>query len=425
MAEAPKVSITPLLKKLIDPYSGAATSDEIAAGLALIFDNQLSQTQCASLLTLLQSTGRGWDSEVVAKCATQMRAAADQVDRRQLRKTVQTWERHEGSYMGGLCDHVGTGGDGHETFNVSTTASIIASAMLMVCKHGAKSSSSKSGSADALQAISPRSPAIEKVKATNLVKAFERRSFVFLFAQAFHPGMRHVASIRKELGFRTIFNILGPLANPVDSLIEARVCGVANRTLGPIYAEALRMNGARKALVVCGAEDLDEISCAGKTYCWRLREQPNPEFRGPKNQEDENYTTSDEEAPPRNLVEIEEFTLEPQDFGLPVHPLHEVLPGRLPHENAETLIKLLEDQLPPNDPVLDFVLMNAAALFTISGICDTDVTSMGEGDSGIVEKETGPGGCRWKEGVRRARWAIQSGAARASLERYIEFTNDG
>ncbi|KAA6411112.1 MAG: anthranilate phosphoribosyltransferase [Lasallia pustulata] len=123
--------------------------------------------------------------------------------------------------------------------------------------------------------------------------------------------MKHVAPIRTDLDYRTIFNILGPLANPVEGAIEARVVGVSHKDLGPVFAEALRLRGAKKTMVVCGAEDLDEISCAGKTYCWRLIERPNPAFCGPKNEEDEDYTTSDEEAPPRMLVKMEEFELDP------------------------------------------------------------------------------------------------------------------
>ena len=423
MTDTSHVSIAPLLKQLLDPSIGPATSDEIAAALALVFDDRLSHIQCASLLTLLHSTGRGWEPEVVAKCASQMRAAGVRVDRKLLREAVQKRELKEGTYMGGLCDLVGTGGDGHSTFNVSTTASIVASSLLLVSKHGAKASSSKSGAADMLQAISLKAPKIEAITAEAVPHAYEKGNYAFLFAPTFHPGLRHIATVRKELGFRTIFNILGPLSNPVDSSLEARVCGVATRNLGPVYAEALRLSGAKKALVVCGAEELDEISCAGKTYCWRLREKPNPEFRGPRNQEDEDFTTSDEEAPPRSLVEVEEFELRPADFGLPAHSLDQVLPGRMPNENAEVLIKMLKNELPDDNPILHFVLMNAAALFVISGICDSDTSRMGDGDCGNVVKEVGPGDGRWKEGVRRARWAVETGAALRSLNQYIDYTN--
>ncbi len=418
------VSISPLLNKLVGESNTHIPADDIAAAFELIFEDQLSAVQCSSLLTILHSSKKDREPLIIAKCAERMREAASQVDRKALREILRSRGRKEGSYRGGLCDIVGTGGDGHSTFNVSTTASICASSLLLLSKHGNRASSSTSGSADLLQAIQPRAPNIEAVTSMTLPDIYRSTNYAFLFAPKFHPGMRHVAPIRKDLGFRTIFNLLGPLTNPVEGAIEARIVGVAERSLGLIFAEALRMSGARKALVVCGAEELDEISCAGKTYCWRLVERSNPAFRGPKDEADEDYTTSDEEGEPRMLVEIETLELEPSDFGLSVHPLTEVSPGKLPHENAEMLMKLLNNQLPRNNAVLDFVLLNTAALFVVSGICDADESSMGHGNDEKVIRDTGPGGLRWKEGVRRARWAIESGEALASLKGFIKASND-
>ena len=418
------VSIAPLLKSLTGSSSSHVSPDEIASALALIFENRLSAVQCSSLLTILHVLKLDRKADVIAKCASCMRDAATQVDHRSLREMVRKRGRKEGSYKGGLCDIVGTGGDGHSTFNISTTASILASSLLLLSKHGNRASSSTSGSADLLQSISPKAPNIEAVTSSTLFQVYEKTNYAFLFAPKFHPGMRHVAPIRKDLGFRTIFNILGPLANPVEGVIEARVVGVPQRDLGSVFAEALRISGARKAMVVCGAENLDEISCAGKTFCWRLIERPNPAFRGPKNEEDEDYTTSDDEAPPRTIVEIEEFQLEPADFGLSNHPLSEVSPGKLPKENAELLVRMLKNKLPPDDPVLQFVLINTAALFVISGVCDADSSDMGNGDAGNVITERGPGGGRWKEGIRRARWAVESGEAFKSLNGFIQVTNN-
>lgn len=143
--------------------------------------------------------------------------------------------------------------------------------------------------------------------------------------------------------------------------------------------------------------------------------RPNPNFKGGRDEEDDNYTTSDEEGEPRLKTVIEEFDLHPRDFGLPVHPLSEVSPGRLPKENAETLMRLLRGELAHGDAVLDFVLMNAAALFAVAGVC--------EGADGQVIAERGPGGLRWKEGVRLARWAVDSGRALQALERFVEATH--
>ena len=417
------VSIAPLLNALMAHGSEAITPDEVASALALIFENRLSPVQCASLLTILHFSKLDLESRFVAKCAARMRDAASQIDYKSLREIVRRRGRKEGSYRGGFCDIVGTGGDGHSTFNVSTTSSILGSSLLLLSKHGNRASSSKSGSSDLLQSIRPKAPNIEATTSFTLSKVYEKTNYAFLFAPRFHPGMRYVAPIRKDLGFRTIFNILGPLANPVEAAIEARVVGVARRDLGPVFAEALRLSGAKKALVVCGAEQLDEISCAGKTFCWRLLECSNPDFRGPKNKEDEDYTTSDEEAPPRTIVKTEKFELHPSDFGLPAHPLSDVLPGKSPEENAELLMRLLRNKLPQDHPVLHFVLINTAALFVISGVCDADASSMGDGDTSDVITEVGPGGGRWKEGVRRARWAVESGEALKSLQGFIDITN--
>ena len=419
----PSISIAPLLNALMAHGSDTITPDEVASALALIFENRLSPVQCASLLTILHFSKLDLESKFIAKCASRMREAASQVDYKALREIVRRRGRKEGSYRGGFCDIVGTGGDGHSTFNVSTTSSILASSLLLLSKHGNRASSSKSGSSDLLQSIRPKAPVIEATTSSTLIQVYEKTNYAFLFAPRFHPGMRHVAPIRKDLGFRTIFNILGPLANPVEAAIEARVVGVARRDLGSVFAEALRLSGAKKAMVVCGAEELDEISCAGKTYCWRLVERPNPDFRGPKNEEDEDYTTSDEEAPPRTIIETEKFELHPSDFGLPAHPLSDVSPGKSPDENANLLMKLLRNELSQDDAVLHFVLINTAALFVIAGVCDADSSSMGHGDSGDVITEVGPGGGRWKEGVRRARWAVESGQALKSLQGFIDVTN--
>jgi anthranilate phosphoribosyltransferase len=314
------------------------------------------------------------------------------------------------------CDIVGTGGDSHNTFNISTTASVMASSLLLIAKHGNRASTSKSGSADLLQSTKPKAPVLDNIDPSTLAAVYSQTNYAFLFAPVFHPGMRYVAPIRKELGWRTIFNLLGPLSNPVDSglssntlistheqdsLLEARVIGVARRDLGPSFAEALRLSRARKAMVVCGDEELDELSCAGPSHCWWLaKHQPN------------------DKEPSVNY-----FQLQPSDFGFPTHPLTDVRPGREPAENAETFLRILEGDLAKDDPLMHFVLINTAALFVVSGICEANTSNMGPGDDGEVIAERGPGGGRWKEGVRRARWAIKSGAARGEWERFTAATH--
>ncbi|KAL8794512.1 MAG: hypothetical protein Q9195_002985 [Heterodermia aff. obscurata] len=414
------ISISGLLKEL--KSSSSIHEKDIAAAFSLIFDNSLSTIQCSSLLSLLGLSGRDQEPLVLAACAKRMREAAAQIDQGSLRKVIRTRGRRAGSYRGGLCDIVGTGGDGHSTFNVSTTASILGSSLLLIAKHGNRASSSTSGSADLLQAIAPNAPDIEAVTAATLPRIYEKSNYAFLFAPKFHTGMKHVATIRKELGFRTIFNLLGPLANPVEGLIEARIVGVAQQDLLPIFAKSLRLSGADKVLVVCGAENLDEISCAGITHCRRVYKRHNSKSNGISVNQEEDDSTSDEEGKSKAIAEIDQFALRPTDFGLPSYPLSKVSPGKLPQENAKTLMKLLRNELPKDDPVLVFVLINTAALFAISGICDADVSDMGHGDDGHVIRETGPGGLRWKEGVRRARWAIESGQALASLNAFVETT---
>ncbi|KAL9587301.1 MAG: hypothetical protein Q9212_000348 [Teloschistes hypoglaucus] len=402
-----------------DLRSGNAQPEHIANIIYMILSYEVSdEAQIVSFLTLLSSSGLDRKPEVVARCAQGMRRQASCVDQQSLLKIVES-RRGEGSYKGGFCDLVGTGGDGHSTYNVSTTASILASSLLLVSKYGNRAASSNSGSADLLQAIKPQPPVITSMTAETLPGLYERSTYAFLFAQAFYSGLRIVAPIRKKMGTKTIFNLLGPLTNPIHGNIEARVVGVAQTNLGLLFAEAMKINGAKKTLVVCGQEQLDEISCAGKTSCWRIIERPNPASDEPKSKEDTDLAINGKDGQPRTLVDIQQFTIEPSDFGLQRHQLSEVSPGKNAEDNAAILMRLLRNELPRDDPVLEFVLLNAAALFAISGICDGDTSDMGHGDSGKVILETGPGGLRWKEGVRRARWAVESGRALASLEAYI------
>ncbi|KAL4892154.1 glycosyl transferase [Aspergillus ambiguus] len=419
-----QVSIAPLLQRLAYPAESLppVEASEIAAAFALIFEDRLSAVQTAALLTLLHSTQRDKDPQVIAQCSQRMRDAALKPDLRILKKTLRARGKKEGKYGGGICDIVGTGGDSHSTFNISTTSSIIASPLILMAKHGNRAQTSMSGSADVLNAIVPTPPNLTAISASNIADVYGATNYAFLYAPNFHPGMGYASPVRRGLGLRTIFNLMGPLANPLDAALEARVVGVAYKSLGPVFAEALLENGCKKALVVCGAEDLDEISCAGPTNCWRLTEYPNPEYKGPTG-EDNDGCTSDDDAPPRTVPRLESFTLVPSDFGLQAHPLSAVHGRKLPGENAAKLMSILRNELPRDDPILTFVLMNVAALLVISGICESDTSNMGPGDDGKVITERGPGGARWKEGVRRARWCIESGASLGCLEKFIEVSN--
>lgn len=269
-----------------------------------------------------------------------------------------------------------------------------------MAKHGNNSSTSLSGSADLLL-HAPEAPVIAATNEKTLPELYEMTGYAFLYAREWHPGMRFAAGTRKEVPVRTIFNLLGPLANPVHDtgLVEARLLGVARKDIGPTFAEALRLSGAKKALVVSGDENLDELSCAGPTHCWHLHPGEGGE------------------------VAVDELLLSPSDFGLPCHSLEEVHGGKGPAENAEILMQILRNERREDDPVLRFVLLNTAALITVSGICEANESAMGSGDDGLVIQERGPGGLRWKEGLRRARWCITSGRALKEWEQYVDATN--
>ncbi|KAK5120995.1 hypothetical protein LTR85_005779 [Meristemomyces frigidus] len=406
------VSITPLLKRLSTLESAQKVeAEEIAAAIALVFTNSVSPVQFALLLWALHTTGQDHSPAVLAACAASMRGAAAQVNGKALHEVVKRKAKSEGAYHGGLCDIVGTGGDGHDTYNVSTTASIIASPVILMAKHGNNSSTSLSGSADLLQHAQPKAPVISATTETTLPQIYEKSNYAFLYAREWHPGMKYAATVRKEVPVRTIFNFLGPLANPVHDtgLVEARILGVARKDIGSNFAEALRLGGARKAFVVCGDENLDEFSCAGPTHCWWIHET--------------DQTVVDEDGGEQKQVEITRLTMSPEDFDLPRHPLSEVHGGKGPAENAVILMKILRNELPEDHPVLTFVLINTACLITVSGVCEADESHMGPGDDGKVVKERGPGGLRWKEGLRRARWGITSGAALKQWEGFVEATN--
>ncbi|KAF2706909.1 anthranilate phosphoribosyltransferase [Pleomassaria siparia CBS 279.74] len=399
--EDSKVSITSLLKRLWHESDATKpNATEIAAAISLIFTNSLSEVQTGALLTCLHFTERDRQAEVLSKCAEAMRDFATDINVEEIGKVIAERGRKEGNYNGGLCDIVGTGGDSHNTFNISTTSSILASSLLMMGKHGNRASTSRSGSADLLSCAPPKPPQITAVTPSTLKEVYSSTNYAFLYAPIFHPGARHAASIRKQLGWRTIFNLLGPLANPLHSLIEGRVIGVARKEIGPDFAESMRQSGVKKAMVICGDEELDELSCAGITHCWRLVENPST-----------------------GKVDIKYFTVSPSDFGLPPHPLTDVSPGQSPEKNAEILMRILKGEVASDDPILQFVYINTAALFVVSGICDADSSDMGPGDDGKVMTEVGPGGGRWKEGVRRAKWAVSSGEAYKQWEKYVEVTN--
>jgi anthranilate phosphoribosyltransferase len=208
---------------------------------------------------------------------------------------------------------------------------------------------------------------------------------VFLFAPVFHPAMKHIAPIRRELGCRTVFNILGPIINPVDYSIseglEARVLGVGKTELGEVYAETLKLLGVKNALVVCGEEELDEVSIAGLTKCWWVKGEV-----------------------------IETFKIHPTEtFGVGCHQLKEVAGGKGPRENAVLLEKLLKGGMERGEPVRDFVTVNAAALVVVAGAVEG-----GEevGVDGIIRGE------RWRRAVEVVDGALADGGGWRAWEKF-------
>merc|ERR1719424_2410381 len=166
---------------------------------------------------------------------------------------------------GSIIDIVGTGGDGQDTFNISTAAAIVAAgAGARVVKHGNRAATSKSGSADILEALGARL----ELEAKDVAPVLSASGFVFLFARSYHPAMRHVGPVRQQIGIRTVFNILGPLTNPARP--DCMLAGVFSLTLGPLYAEVFRSLGMKRALVVHGLEGLDELSITGASKVWEL-----------------------------------------------------------------------------------------------------------------------------------------------------------
>ncbi|GAA6053946.1 hypothetical protein JCM3770_004635 [Rhodotorula araucariae] len=341
-------SFARLVKKLVLHPSTFDLDDTQAAFQHLAEPNGAHPSQVGAFLAALRLTGKDGEPSVVAAVAKVMQQHALQVD--------------VGTYGDGpVCDIVGTGGDGHNTFNVSTTAAIVAAgAGLRVYKHGNKAATSSSGSADIL--LSLGCP-VTTLPPSSLGTIAAASPFLFLFAPLYHPSMVRVAPIRKQLAFPTVFNALGPLINPAQP--RAMIVGVHSPYLGPIFAEALRITGVESAWVVCGAEGLDEISPAGDTHVWDLKDGS-----------------------------ITERTLHPSDFGLAATPLSTVA-GGTPLENSLTLLALLDGQLAESDPIATFVVLNAAALLVVAGKA-TDA----------------------RDGVARARESIRSGAAKRALEAF-------
>jgi anthranilate phosphoribosyltransferase len=262
---------------------------------------------------------------------------------------------------GTVLDTCGTGGDGACTFNISTLAALVAAtAGVCVAKHGNRSVSSRVGSADLLEALGVQL----ELSPEGVADSMRCTRFGFLFAPIHHRAMRHAAGPRRELGVRTVFNLLGPLTNPAGATHQ--LLGVYDRALVPKLAEVLRQLGCERALVVHGHDGLDEISTAGPTAV--------AELRGGR---------------------IELGTWHPEDVGLPRHPV-EALRGGDVEANVQICRRVL-DGVP--GAARDAVMLNAGAALYVAGAVDD----------------------LWK-GVQEARLLLESGQVRSKLAEIVEFT---
>lgn len=351
-------ALTPYIKLLfLEPPN--LTPNDLATVLRSIFKGIPTDIQTAAFLTALRMRGLDHEPDFIAAAVLTILEFSDTI----LPSSVDAL---------GYVDIVGTGGDGQNTFNVSTSAAIVGAGMgINVCKHGGKASTSTSGSGDLLKSLGVDLSMVNKDTTPEIVRLLK---FCYLFAPAFHPGMGKVAHIRAQLGIPTIFNILGPLMNPMP--IRARILGVYSEKLGDAYAQAAatlakESNTHKRTMVVWGEVGLDEISPIGPTKCWII------DLDG----------------------EITKETISPKDFKLPEHSLSLVKSGT-PDENAEILLHILRQDSPEyavkrigSHPLVDYILMNAGALAVVSGLCDS-----------------------WEKGVDLAREAILSGLALKALE---------
>jgi anthranilate phosphoribosyltransferase len=261
-----------------------------------------------------------------------------------------------------MVDTCGTGGDHSGTFNISTGAAIVAAAAgARVAKHGNRAASSRTGSADVLEALGVRID----LPFPEYGRAIREIGIGFLFAQAAHTATRHAMPARKQISGRTVFNLLGPLTNPAGA--QAQVLGVPHTEVIDVVAAALAELGVERGFVVHGAGGLDEISLAGET----------------------------EVAEVRNAT-VQRYKVTPEDFGVAQAPL-EALRGGDAKENADIIRRILKGE---KGPRRDIVVVNAAAALVAAGIA-----------------------MDFRDGVERATNAIDQGAASETLARLISFTN--
>ncbi len=318
---------------------------DAASVMRQIMSGEATQAQLGSFLTALRLKGES--TEEIAGMATVMREFALKVN-----------------VDGMLVDSVGTGGDGLNTFNISTAAAFVAAgAGLKVAKHGNRAASGTCGSADLLEELGVK---IE-LSPEGVERCINESGIGFMFAQAFHPSMRHAGPVRREIGIRTVFNILGPLTNPAGA--QSMLVGVAFPELSEQMAAVLNLLDTHHSMMVHGEGGLDEMTLSGDTSVW--------EVDGGK---------------------VSNWTLSVADTGLPVTPIAAVRGGDRA-ANAKTMRELLDGA---GGPVRDYVLLNSAGVLLVGDLV-----------SNI------------RDGVQMAAQAIDSGSAKDRMESMIEVSQAG
>ena len=323
--------------------SGTSLSMEQAAQtMEEVMNGTATPAQIAAFVTALKMKGETAD-EIIGLAQT-MRANAIHVE---IDEPV--------------VDTCGTGGDGSGTFNISTAATFVAAATgLKVAKHGNRAASSQCGSADVLEALGVRID----LNAEQVTKCLQEVGIGFMFAQAFHPALKYAAPTRREIGIRTVFNILGPLTNPAGA--KAQVMGVPDGNMLEKLALVLQHLGCKHALIVHGEDGLDEITITGKTFVCELKD-----------------------------AQINDYIIKPEDLGLNRASLKNIQGGDA-QENARILRSVLSGD---SGPQQDIVLMNSAAILMAADRIKT-----------------------LRQGITLAIEAIESGRAIGKLEQLIEFS---
>jgi anthranilate phosphoribosyltransferase len=315
----------------------------------LLFNHQMSDNEMHTLLSGL-SLDENTDIDTIAAAAHVMRSHSIPL-------------HVSPSIKDKLIDIVGTGGDKIGSFNVSSTvALLVASADIYVAKHGSRSVTSKSGSADMFEKLGIRLD----LSVQNSAKLLEETGFTFMFAQNYHPAMKFIMPIRKSIPDKTIFNVLGPLTNPAG--VKKTLLGVFDRSFVPKLAHALHVNGSTDVLVVSSKEHMDEISISDITYGAKLK----------------NGT-------------INEFIIDPQQYGIKRAPLEAILGGD-GEVNAQILREIFDNRA--TDAQRDIVLINAAAAFVVDGVARD-----------------------FQDGLAIAREQLLSGRAKAKLEQIIKVSS--